>query len=134
MVVEVVPPEYIPQRWDQVSGFIKNALDYAQGDYDIEHVRVYLTTGQWMLLIGHDEAGVHGAAAVQFFNRPASRVAFIAAIGGRLISNPDTFAQLKSICKQYGATHIEGAARESIARLWSRYGLAEKYRIVGVTL
>jgi len=34
----------------------------------------------------------------------------------------------------FGATYIEGAARESIARLWTRYGFTEKYRIVGVQI
>ena len=29
---------------------------------------------------------------------------------------------------------IEGAAREAVARLWTRYGFTEKYRIVGVKL
>lgn len=134
MQVKVVPSEYVPQIWNQVERHLKSALEYAQGDYSVEHVRVFLATGQWMLVVGEDDSGVKGAAAIQFFNRPTSRVAFVVAIGGRLISNPDTFAQLKAICKQYGATHIEGAARESIARLWSRYGFAEKYRIVGVEL
>lgn len=134
MHVQVVPPEMVPQRWSEVEPWIKSALDYAQGDYEIAHVEVYLATGQWMLVVGEDETGVRGAAAIQFFNRPTSRIAFVAAIGGKLVSNPDTFAQLKAICKQYGATHIEGAARESIARLWRRYGFEEKYRIVGVAL
>jgi 3-methyladenine DNA glycosylase/8-oxoguanine DNA glycosylase len=61
-------------------------------------------------------------------------VAFISTIGGRLISNPDTFEQLKVFVLSQGATVIEGAARESIARLWTRYGFAEKHRIVGVKL
>lgn len=120
--------------WDAVEPWLKPALDFARGDYEIEHVQVYLTTGQWMLVVGETDAGVIGAAAIQFFNRPTTRVAFVIAIGGKLVSNPDSFSQLKDICKQYGATHIEGAARESIARLWSRYGFGEKYRIVEVKL
>jgi hypothetical protein len=58
----------------------------------------------------------------------------VTTIGGRLISSLDTFEQLKQLMKAFGATALEGAARESIARLWGRYGFAEKYRIVGVKL
>ena len=48
----------------------------------------------------------------------------------KLISNKDTFRQFKDLLKANGATKIQGAARESIARLWSRYGFEERYRIV----
>jgi hypothetical protein len=90
--------------------------------------------GNWSLIVAVNEAGIHGAATVSFSNRPNDRVAFITAIGGKLISNPDTVEQLKQVLSSVGATCIEGAARESIARLWSRYGFEEKYRIVGVRI
>ena len=84
-----------------------------------------------MLLVATDEnKEIQGAATVNFINYPASRVAFVTAIGGRLISSQDTYAQMVQIFKQLGATKVQGAARESIARLWSRYGFEERYRIV----
>jgi hypothetical protein len=55
-------------------------------------------------------------------------------MGGKLISSKETFADFSALLKAFGATYIEGAARESIARLWTRYGLEEKYRIVGVKI
>ena len=69
-----------------------------------------------------------------FFNRPSDRVAFVVAMGGKLISSKETFAQFKQLLNNFGATYLEGAAREAIARLWTRYGLEEKYRIVGVKI
>lgn len=134
MFVRVVPPEMVPQRWSEVEPWFRPGMNYAQGDYELAHIQMYLSQGQWALFIIEDGDGTAGAVAVQFFNRPTSRVAFVTALGGRLVLNPDTFGQLKAICKQYGATHFEGAVRESVARLCSRLGLAEKYRIVGVEL
>jgi hypothetical protein len=61
---------------------------------------------------------------------PNDRVAFVIAIGGKLISNQDTYKQFSGLLKSYGATKIQGAAREAIARLWTRYGFKERYRIV----
>lgn len=133
MKIQRVDPAYVHTVWPQVSEFIANALEY-QNDYTLEQVKVYLAGGEWVLLVAVDGTEIHGAAVVQFFNRPNDRIAFVVAIGGRLVSNKDTFAQLQDVCRLMGATAIEGAARESIARLWTRYGFTEKYRIVGVKL
>lgn len=133
MKIQRVDLAYIHTVWPMVSKFIQSALDH-QDDYTLEQVKVYVSSGEWLLIVASDDDGIHGAAIVQMFNRPNARVAFVIAIGGRLISNEDTFTQLSNLCKAFGATIIEGAARESIARLWTRYGFTEKYRIVGVKL
>jgi hypothetical protein len=135
MKVQHVPIEWVNRTWDMVEGYIQSALDHAKGDYTADQVKAYLTQGSWTLLVAtDDENKIHGAAVVNFFNRPNDRVAFVVAIGGKLISSKDTFAQLRLYLVTMGATVLEGAARESIARLWSRYGFSEKYRIVGVKL
>jgi len=134
MKIQHVDINYVNQVWPQVEKFIDAALAY-QDDYTLEHVKVYVTNGSWVLLVAIDAAGeIHGASTVQFYNRPNDRVAFVVTIGGRLITNQDTFHQLSSLLKAFGATAIEGAARESIARMWQRYGFKEKYRVVGAKL
>ena len=133
MKIQHVDTAYIHQTWPLVEDFIKWALDY-QTDYTLEHVKTFLSNGSWMLIVAADDSGIRGAAVVNFVNRPNDRVAFIVAMGGKLISSKETFADFSALLKAFGATYIEGAARESIARLWMRYGLEEKYRIVGVKL
>lgn len=133
MKIQHVPLEWVHQTWPQVEAHIASALEFSD-DYTLDEVRTLVSTGQWLLLVAVDEGEVRGAATVWFYNRPRARIAMITAIGGRLISNEDTFEQLKVLMRQFGATALEGAARESIARLWSRYGFNEKYRIVGVEL
>lgn len=134
MNIQRVDVGHIHQVWPLVEGYMASALEHAKDDYTLESVKVLLVTGQWLLLVAVDEEGVRGAAAVSFTSRPHDRVAFITLIGGKLISSADTFEQLKSLLRSLGATCIEGAARESIARLWQRYGFEEKYRIVGVKI
>lgn len=135
MKIQYVALEWVNYTWSKVEKFIADALAYSNGDYTAEQAKVFVTQGRWTLLVAVDDSGeIQGAATVEFFNRPDDRVAFITAIGGRLVSNEDTFEQLKTYARSMGATAIEGAARESIARLWQRYGLKEKYRIVGVKL
>lgn len=134
MIIQHVPTEFVSQTWPKVEEHLQVALEY-QDDYGLEQVKLLLTNGSWMLIVAADEnAFVHGAAAVNFMNRPNDRVAFIAAMGGKLITSQETFLQFKDLLKAFGATYIEGASRESAARLWQRYGLQEKYRIVGAKL
>lgn len=134
MNIQRVDVGHVHQVWPMVEPHITSALEHSKGEYTLESVKVLLVTGQWLLVVAVDDAGVQGAATVSFTSRPHDRVAFVTTIGGKLISNTDTFEQLKNLLKALGATCIEGAARESIARLWSRYGFEEKYRIVGVKI
>ena len=131
LIVKAVPTNYVAQSWPLVENYIESAVSWGGEDYTLEQVQVYLSQGGWNLLVAVDEQGaVHGAATVTFLNYPNDRIAFITFIGGKLVSNKDTFGQLKDLLKASGATKIQGAARESIARLWSRYGFEERYRIV----
>ena len=131
LAIRHVPFEYVSQAWPLVEGYIKDAVQYGGDDYTLEQVKVYLATGQWLLVVATDGQGaIKGAATISFCNYPNDRVAFVTFIGGRLISSQDTFKQFKDLLKANGATKIQGAARESIARLWSRYGFEERYRIV----
>lgn len=135
MKLKHVPVEWVNRTWGMVEQYIASALAHSKGDYTTEQAKALVAQGQWALIVAVDDAGeIQGAATVNFYNRPNDRVAFITAIGGKLVSSKETFAQLKDYATAMGATVIEGAARESIARLWSRYGFEEKHRIVGVRL
>lgn len=134
MKIQHVETNYVSQVWPRVADYIDAGLSH-QNDYKLDHVKMYLTSGQWTLVLAiADDGFIQGAAAVSFMNRPDDRVAFVVVMGGKLISSQETFLQFKDVLKLFGATYIEGAARESVARLWTKYGLEEKYRIVGTKL
>lgn len=130
MIVQVVPVQHIHQLWSQVSGYIEDALQYADGDYNLDQVKVYLTNGSWQLLVVNDETKIHGAITVSYANYPNDRVAFITAIGGKWISDKESYKNFCDVLKNNGATKIQGAARESVARLWRRLGFKNKHIIV----
>ena len=139
LTVAPVDPTYVHQVWPKVEGFVKDALQKGvpdgAGNYNEHHVLQYLASGQWLLLVAVDEQNeIHGACTISFINYPLHRVAFVTTIGGKLISNQDTFAQLKELLKQRGATKIQGIARESIIRLWHRYGFEPRNTIVETLL
>ena len=131
LTIQPVFVQHFHQTWPLVEGFLAEALKWGEDDYTAEQAKAYLARGDWMLVVAVDEEkAIQGAAAINFFNMPNDRVAFVIAIGGKLISNKDTYDQFSMLLKSYGATKIQGAARESIARLWTRYGFKERYRIV----
>jgi hypothetical protein len=135
LTVQPVMPNYFHQTWPLVEKFITDALQWGADDYTLEQAKALLSRGDWLLLVATDEENkIHGASAINFFNMPNDRIAFVIAIGGKLISNQDTYKQFSTLLKSYGATKIQGAARESIARLWTRYGFKERYRIVEAKL
>jgi hypothetical protein len=141
LTIRHVDVNYMQQTWPMVKPFIDEAMekggefpDWAAG-YNVDHIQGFLTAGQWLLLVAIDEENViHGAATVSFINYPLHRVAFVTAIGGKLISSQDTFAQLKVILKQRGATKIQGYGRESIVRLWKRYDFEPRNTLVEVLI
>ena len=135
LTIQPVGTAYFHQTWPLVEGFLAEALKWGEDDYTVEQAKGMLARGDWLLVVAVDEENkIHGASAVNFFNMPNDRVAFVIAIGGKLISNQDTYKQFSALLKSYGATKIQGAAREAIARLWTRYGFKERYRIVEARL
>ena len=134
MKIQHVDVNYTNQLWPQVEQFIDAALAY-QDDYTLDHAKVFVTNGTWMLIVAiDDDAVIHGAATIMFYNRPNDRVAFVITMGGRLITGSETYTQFTDLLKAFGATYIEGASRASAMRLWERFGLKEKYRVAGAKL
>jgi hypothetical protein len=131
MLVKQVPKELVKQVWSQASDYIESALKYAEDDYSLEQVKEYVLSGKWNLLIVIDEQNkLRGAITVIYSNYPNYRLAFITAIGGKWISDKKSYENFCEVLKANGATMIQGAARESIARLWRRLGFREKHIIV----
>ena len=126
MIIRHVPVGYCAQNWHLVEPFIAEAHKWGYGDYSVEQIKVFVMTGQWILLAVMNDNVVHGALTVSFINYPNDRIGFVTAIGGRLISGQDTLQQLKDILKNFGATKIQGSARPSVARLWRRLGFQER--------
>jgi hypothetical protein len=94
---------------------------------------MFLTSGQWLLLVAVDEEKtIHGAMTVSFVNYPLHRIAFVTTTGGKFIANPELLEQLKVLVKAHGATKIQAFCRESMVRLLSRAGFEPRNTLVEV--
>ena len=135
MNVQHVPAAFAAQTWPLIQSFLAESQQYAQDDYTLEQIQMFVCTGQWLLIVAtDDDQKLCGAMTVEFINKPTKRVAFVTGTGGKFIINKETFKQLKNICKANGATTIECASRDSVAKLLVRFGFTEKYIILGVSI
>lgn len=136
LFIKPVPLQYVHQTWPLVEEYIRSAETKAGAtEYNLDHIKAYVASGAWSLLVVVDENdGVHGALTVNFINYPNARVAFVTAIGGKLVTNEDTVKQLQDVCRANGATKIQGLARESVAKLWAQHGFSQRAILVEYTL
>jgi hypothetical protein len=134
MIVMKILPQQVYGLWDRIAELLGKAIPYAGGDYSLDQVKLYLTSGHWSLLGIFKDKELTGAIAITYMNMPNDRIAYITLIGGKNVINPDTYQQFKTILKDHNATKIQGGARPSVARLWRRLGFRERYILVENTL
>lgn len=131
MKLNQVNPNYVCQLWPQIELMLDNALKTGGGEYNVDQLKVYLTEGTKTLLVAEDNGNIIGASAISLIRYPNDFICFVSAIGGKMIANKDLFSQLENWARSQGCTKIQGAAFESVARLWrQRFGVIERYRIV----
>lgn len=135
MQIEQIHPNFVQKLWPVVGPMLERALVHSGGEYSAEHLRMMLVRNEQVLLVAVSDEKPIGAATVEFANFPNDRIAFITAIGGRMIAKQESFEQLKEWCRLNGCTKIRGAANEAVARLWKqRFDMKERYRIVEAEL
>ena len=128
ITVHAVPLEFVQQTWPLAKPHIIAGLQEGCSEnspnitYNQHHVQSYLASGEWELFVAMGEDGLMKAAAtVSYINYPLHRVAFITAVGGRLIASQESFNQLTKLFKMRGATMVQGYGRPAIIRLWKRF-------------
>ena len=136
MNVQVVSDKYLHKVWDEVEPYLESAMEHAHGEDSTDQIKVYLSMNALQLIVFvNEQNSIEGAATVKYITRANDRVAFVTAIGGKLITDQDAARQFLAILRNEGATVLEGAARPSIVRLWRKVlGAREKYSIVEVQL
>ena len=134
MKVQRVPLEWVNVTWPMVAPHFAKAIQHSQDGYTLDHIQTMVSLGNWTLFVVTEDEKVCGALAVMFFNRPMERVAFITVLAGRDVLSQDTTQQFCALVASQGATAIEGAVRESVAKLSTRFGFKEKTRIIRLKL
>ena len=134
MKFELVPTEWTARLWPEIEQYVSMAQEFSSDEYTVEQVKTLVLTGVWNLLVATRENKFCGAVVMAVSNRPNDRAAFIVTMGGKNIVSVDSINQIKEIAVKLGATVLEGAVRESVARLAVKAGFTEKCRLIEVKL
>ena len=122
---------YLHLHWEEIKKYLQPALDSCSvEEFNLDQMKVYISSGQWLLFVVEEKQKICGAVIVSFLNYPNDRIAFVTAIGGKFISSRETSDKFKALLKKMGATKIQGYANESVARLWKRIGFVNKQILV----
>lgn len=131
MSVTKLTVNVVRSKWQEIEPFISKALEKSKcDDYNIDDVYRYITLNQWCVYVAIKDDVIHGAAVVSMVKYPHDVVAYVCAIGGRMVVDRSVSDEFFKLLKEHGASRVQGAARPSIVRLWRRIGLEEKYAIV----
>lgn len=132
--LRIVPATHIQQTWQEVDKMLASAIVHSAGEYNLDQLKVMLVEGRQVLLVLVDEnEKIQTAFTVEWINHPNDRIAFLTAIGGKTDLN--AFNQFKDWVRVNGGTKVQGAAFESVARLWKRkLGFENRYIIVEYAL
>ena len=134
MKFELVPTEWTARLWPEIEQYVSMAQEFSSDEYTVDQVKTLVLTGVWNLLVATEEDKFCGAVVMAVSNRPNDRAAFIVTMGGKNMVNVDGINQIKEIAVKLGATVLEGAVRESVARLAIKAGFTEKCRLIEVKL
>jgi hypothetical protein len=128
--LRIVPTTHIQQTWNEVEHMLASAMVHSAGEYNLDQLKVMLVEGRQVLLVLVDEENkIQTAFTIEWINHPNERIAFMTGIGGK--TDVNAFNQFKDWVKASGGTKVQGAAFESVARLWKRkLGFENRYIIV----
>lgn len=133
--VRLLNIDEIRSNWTILEPLFNRALELSKcDDYNIDDLYQYLIRNQWRCYVAEESGTIKGAATVSMVKYPHDVLAYVCAIGGRMLANKETSSEFFNLLRQHGASRVQGAARPSIARLWRRIGLEEKYSIVEARL
>jgi hypothetical protein len=129
MIVQHVEAHFVINIWNDVKPYIEKALKHTN-DYNADQVKVFLTNGSWLLFVVVEDNVLHGVVTIFIENGVNHRTALITTISGKGIINSDATGQLMNILKSFGLTRVQGYARDSLVRLYQRFGLEKKANLV----
>jgi hypothetical protein len=133
MKVQLVNNNIIVNIWGMIEPYINRALEHTD-DYTADQCKVFLTNNSWSLFVVMDNDKLCGVITVSVENGVNHRTAFITTISGKGIINQQAIQQFFSLLKEHGITRVQGLARNTLVRLYERFGLHKKSNLVEITL
>jgi hypothetical protein len=130
MNLYVIGPQHIDRAWQEGAHLLGEATKFAPDECTPSQLKLRLALGHMTLLCIRDDEPA-AWLAVSFQQLSNMRVLHIHAIYAPGKTSDDAFLLVEQYARQEGASAIQGACSEAVARLWQRrFGFSETYRIM----
>ena len=129
----ITSPELLAQKFHLAVPLLQPVIDQAaRGEFTVEDIRQMTAQGRVITAVVEQDGHAVLALAFEFVHYPRTLAVNIMALGGRGLDTAadefwDTF---RTWCKSAGATVIEAACSDAMARMLGRYGFENVYRVV----
>ena len=130
-----IDPRELPRVWPLVAPMLQKAIDLDPAATTIEQVEYSVRTGKMHLLAWEEpEAGITGAATVEFIDYPRERIAHVNMMGGKSIVREHVFEEAKRWMRLNGATKAQCWARGSLVQMYEKMGLETTHQVMRIGL
>lgn len=126
-------PELLDAKWPQAAPLLDPVVkEAARGEFTMEDLHRMSKEGRVIAAVAEHDGTVCMAMVFEFVHYPQTLAVNILALGGSgLAGVADEFwATFRQWCVQAGATVIEAACSDAMARILRRHGFESTYRIV----
>jgi len=122
--VSHVPTEYINSCWKDVEGYLKKALEYTNGRYEIEDLYLALYKYDHHLWIAFDENEIKGAVVTHILVYPRKKFLCMAFCGGKELDTwkDEMIVMLKNFAIDMKCDGLEATGRKGWAKVLKSQG------------
>lgn len=127
-MISYVPPDFLPDIWNEVEGFIKSAIEHSCGESQIQDIYKKIEEQKMGLIVVEDE-GIIAAAVVEFMNYPQITALRVAYLGGLRMT--DWLGELVEFLDKWalenGMNRVEQMGRHGWVKVLEKYGYRKRY-------
>lgn len=127
-----IDPRHLDAVWPEVSPLLAEAVAKNKGECDLSQLRAQIAYGGAQLLVWHEGDDVVSAASIEFKQYPNFRAAHVAYLAGK--TSQEFWDAFRDWARKTGASCVECLCAPPQARLFTKYGMAETYRVVRARL
>ena len=129
LTMTIMTKEQAIESWAEIHKHIEHALDFSP-DITIEDVKAAVAKGAYQVVAVERNNTLAGAVVFKMQEVRGAKIAWVLAIGGRWICHSTSIAQFKEFLRGLGVNKLQGIARPSVARLWTKLGVTPLYTVM----
>ena len=115
--------------WPEIHKHIEHALDFSP-DITIADVKIAVEKNLYQVIAVERDDTLAGVVVLKLQEVKGNKIAWVLAMGGRWICHSTSIAQFKEFLRGLGVNKLQGIARPSVARLWTKLGVTPLYTVM----